>query len=168
MNITKHPIYRGIYDLCRHIEELPPSPLATALVIRAGKLEEPADLLYLHSLDQGTTIARLVRQLDVAEKRLVTENSTWNARIAAADRLQKLTQDNLTSWMERHSKLERLASFLASVIKSGEPWSPTCETEFNNATSEKAESPVKFDRLADGASEPHLPARALKAVATAA
>jgi hypothetical protein len=35
--------------------------------------------------------------------------------------------------MTREQKLERCLGFFASVIKSGEPWTETCEWEFREA-----------------------------------
>lgn len=45
MNILRHPIYQGIYDLCREIEKLPASEQATKVVVLAAGLEQPADRL---------------------------------------------------------------------------------------------------------------------------
>jgi DNA (cytosine-5)-methyltransferase 1 len=42
MNITEHPIYKDIYELCLEIEELPASDQQTKVVTMAGELEKPA------------------------------------------------------------------------------------------------------------------------------
>jgi hypothetical protein len=45
MNITKHPIYKQIYELCLEIEELPASLQQTKVVTMASAMEKPADEL---------------------------------------------------------------------------------------------------------------------------
>lgn len=46
----------------------------------------------------------------------------------AADRIERLERETL-DLHEHRAKLQRALSFAASVIKSGEPWTPTCDAE---------------------------------------
>lgn len=41
MNLSEHPIYQNIYDLCVEIEKLPPSEQETKVVVMASDLEKP-------------------------------------------------------------------------------------------------------------------------------
>ena len=43
----------------------------------------------------------------------------------------------LAHMSERIARLERCLGFFASVIKSGEPWTETCEREYRAALQEK-------------------------------
>lgn len=41
MNLSEHPIYQCIYDLCVEIEKLPASEQETKVVVMAADLEKP-------------------------------------------------------------------------------------------------------------------------------
>lgn len=77
MNILKHPIYKAIYDLCREIETLPASELATKLVVMASNLQKPADLLY--SQCQNSEAVRLAALEAVRDPELATSEAACKA-----------------------------------------------------------------------------------------
>lgn len=71
MNITEHPIYKDIHELCLEIEELPASDQQTKVVTMAGELEKPAAKMIaalraikfaaLNGTDAQKTLAHIVR-----------------------------------------------------------------------------------------------------------
>lgn len=71
MNITEHPIYKDIYELCLEIEKLPPSVQQTLVITQARALEKPTAKLIaslraikfaaLNGTDAQKTLTHIVR-----------------------------------------------------------------------------------------------------------
>lgn len=58
MDITRHPLFKAIYDLCLEIETLPAAEHQTKLVTMASDLKKPAELLYSQWQDSSVTLPK--------------------------------------------------------------------------------------------------------------
>lgn len=97
MDITRHPLFKAIYDLCLEIETLPAAEHQTKLVTMASNLKKPAEMLYEKAYGnhpEARKPDRIDQYLRDMHERIEVYGDCWVETAFARQLLKELNEAN--------------------------------------------------------------------------